>query len=128
MPHKYLLGSDVDKGLDDERGGLMKRLMKLNKACEYLDKSEPNFNETVRPYITEIPDGRCVKFDRLDLDTWVDQYKAANGRPGKEIQIWQKEPQASEKKATSGTLRKSSPVNSFDKALENRNLTKRSAI
>ena len=106
----------------------MQRFMKLKNACKYLDKSEPNFNKTVRPYIPEIRDGRCVKFDRLDLDAYADHYKAANGRPGKEIQTWQKEPQVSEKKATSGTLRKSSPDSSFDKALANRNLNKQRGI
>ena len=109
-------------------GGPMQRFMKLNKACEYLAKSEPNFNETVRPYVTEIPDGRCIKFDRPDLDVWADQYKAANGRPGKEIHSWQKEPQVSERKVTSGTLRKSSSASSFDKALEKRSLIKQNGI
>lgn len=102
----------------------MQRFLKLKKAALYLDKSVPNFNKTVRPFITEISDGRCVKFDIIDLDAIADQNKAANGRPGKEIQKWQKEPQVSERKATSGTLKKSSPVNSFEKALVNRNSTK----
>ena len=49
------------------------RWLKVSAACKYLDKSEPNFNETVRPYLTVIPDGRCVKFDIVDLDAWADE-------------------------------------------------------
>ena len=107
----------------------MQRLMKLKKACEYLDKSEPNFNKTVRPYITEIKDGRCVKFDKLDLDAWADQNKAANGKPGKlqDERSWQNPPPAFEKKAKSGTLIKQSPAGSFEKALEKRSSTRPSA-
>ena len=99
----------------------MQRFMKLNKACQYLDKSEPNFNETVRPFITEIRDGRCVKFDRLDLDAWADQYKAANGRPGKPMEETQcqNQPQASEKEKVSGISKKLSPASQFTKALAN---------
>ena len=104
------------------------RWLKLAGACKYLDKSEPNFNETVRPYLTVIPDGRCVKFDIVDLDAWADEYKRANGKPAKEELLWQKEPQVLERKATSGILKKLSAVSSFDKALEKRNLSKQSAI
>jgi hypothetical protein len=39
------------------------------------------FNEEVRPFIAEIPIGRQgVAFDRLELDSWVDEYIARNGR------------------------------------------------
>jgi hypothetical protein len=104
------------------------RLIRQTRAPDYLDMSEPEFNKIVRPYVTEIRKGRAVYFDRLDLDDWVEQFKAANGRPGKEKEQWQKEHQALERKAQSGTLKKSSPVSSFDKALENRSLNRQSGI
>jgi hypothetical protein len=41
------------------------------------------FNSDVRPYVTEIPIGeQGIAFDRLELDRWVDDYVACNGRPG----------------------------------------------
>ena len=40
------------------------------------------FNSEVRPYLTIIPIGeQGIAFDRLELDDWVEQYKARNGRP-----------------------------------------------
>lgn len=105
----------------------MKRLIKLCRAREYLDMSEPEFNKKVRPFVTEIKDGRVIKFDIIDLDAWVEHYKAANGRPAQEETTWQKEPQALEKREKSGTSKKLSPVSSFGSALEKRNSKRQSA-
>ena len=49
------------------------------------------FNAEVRPHLTEIPIGKQgIGFDRLELDAWVDDYKARNGRPGrsKGVKSW----------------------------------------
>jgi hypothetical protein len=49
------------------------------------------FNLEVRPHLTEIPIGRQgIGFDRLELDAWVDEYKARNGRPkvSKGVTTW----------------------------------------
>jgi hypothetical protein len=42
------------------------------------------FNAEVRPLLTEFPIGKqVVGFDRLELDAWVDEYVARNGRPAR---------------------------------------------
>ena len=47
-----------------------------------MDKNR--FNREVRPCLTVIPIGsQGVVFDRLDLDAWVEEYKATHGRPGR---------------------------------------------
>lgn len=48
------------------------------------------FNIEVRPYLAEIPIGRQgIGFDRLELDRWVDDYVARNGRPGRKgVKPW----------------------------------------
>ena len=111
------------------KGHIQPRVIRAGQASIYLGVSEPYFNEHVRPFVTEVRDGpKIVSFDRLDLDAWWEHHKAANGRPAQENLAWQKEPQVLERKVKSGTLKKSSPVSSFDKALEKRNSTKQSAI
>ena len=105
------------------------RVIRVSDAPKYLAMSLPYFNEKVRPYLVEDIDSSRMKcFDRLDLDAWWEHHKAANGTPAKENQSWQKEPQVLERKVKSGTLKKSSPVSSFDKALEKRNLSKQNGI
>jgi hypothetical protein len=81
------------------------RLIRQVDAPSYLGFSEPEFNKRVRPFVTEIKTGRMVSYDRLDLDAWADEYKRANGRPGKEI-LWQNVPPASERRATFGKSKK----------------------
>jgi hypothetical protein len=98
----------------------MKRLIRQAEAPGYLSFSEPTFNELVRPFVPEIRQGRMVLYDILDLDKWVEEFKLKNGKR-LEGHSWQNIPQAYEKKAKSGTSKKSSGVNSFAKALENRN-------
>jgi hypothetical protein len=49
------------------------------------------FNAEVRPYLTEFSIGKQgVGFDRLELDAWVDDYVARNGRPAraKGVKSW----------------------------------------
>ena len=87
------------------------RVLNAKTAAHYLGMSQSNFNEKVRPFVTEVPEAaNKISFDRLDLDNWWEQHKQANGKPAKENLLWQKEPQVLERKVKSGTLRKSSPV------------------
>ena len=40
------------------------------------------FDRQARPYLNDIPIGKQgVVFGRIELDTWADRHKAANGRP-----------------------------------------------
>ena len=55
----------------------------MRDAPFYLGMDKNRFNAEVRPYVVEIRMGKQgVALDRFDLDAWVDQYKARNGRPG----------------------------------------------
>ena len=94
------------------------RLLNLKQSRKYIGCSQAVFNTKVRPFVTITDMG----IDRLDLDTWIDQYKQANGKPAQELNTWLKEHQGFGSAAKSGTLRKSSPVSLFDKALEKRSL------
>ena len=50
----------------------------------YLGMDRNRFNAEVRPHLTEIPIGKQgIGFDRLELDAWVDEYVARNGRPAR---------------------------------------------
>jgi len=58
------------------------RLLRLRDAPRYLGMDKNRFNREVRPRVTVIPIGsQGVAFDRLELDSWVDEYKRGNGRP-----------------------------------------------
>src|SRR6056297_4082100 len=60
------------------------RLVRFRDAPAYLGMDRNRFNTEVRPGLTEIPIGRQgIAFDRLELDAWVEDYKARNGRPGR---------------------------------------------
>ena len=62
---------------------VLPRLIRFRDAPRYLGMDRNRFNAEVRGCVTEIPIGaQGVAFDRLELDAWVDQYKARNGRPG----------------------------------------------
>jgi hypothetical protein len=61
------------------------RLIRLKDAPRYLGRDLNRFNAEVRPQLTEIPIGKQGRaFDRLVSDAWADQYRARNGRPGKQ--------------------------------------------
>ena len=67
----------------------MPRVIRAKDAPYYLGMDRNRFNAEVRPYLTELPIGvQGVGFDRLELDDWVDQYTARNGRPGKGVTAW----------------------------------------
>lgn len=52
------------------------RVIRLKNAPQYLGMDIHRFNAEVRPHVTEVRIGtQGVGFDRLDLDSWFDQYK-----------------------------------------------------
>src|SRR5271157_987248 len=64
---------------------LLPRVIRLRDAAAYLGMDKNRFDREVRPSLTEFPIGdQGVGFDRLDLDNWFEEYKARNGRPGKQ--------------------------------------------
>ena len=68
---------------DDHRDrAILPRLIRLRDAPAYLGMDRNRFNAEVRPGLTEVPIGaQGIAFDRLELDAWVDDYVARNGRP-----------------------------------------------
>jgi hypothetical protein len=60
---------------------LLPRFIRLRDAPAYLGMDKNRFNrDVVRPHLCRIPIGRQgVAFDRVDLDTWADDYKCRNG-------------------------------------------------
>jgi predicted DNA-binding transcriptional regulator AlpA len=60
------------------------RLIRLRDAPFYLGMDRNRFNAEIRPFLTQIPIGeQGIAFDRLELDTWVEQYKSRNGHRGR---------------------------------------------
>lgn len=60
------------------------RIIRFRDAPTYLGMDRNRFNVEVRPHLTELPIGaQGVGFDRLELDAWVDEYIARNGRPAR---------------------------------------------
>jgi hypothetical protein len=67
------------------------RIIRFRDAPRYLGMDRNRFNREVRPSLTEIPIGKQgIGFDRLELDAWVDDYVARNGRPrrSKGVESW----------------------------------------
>ncbi len=99
------------------------KVIRLKDAHKYLGMDKNRFSSEVRPFVTEIPIGsQGVGFDRLDLDRWFDEYKACNGRPGKQKGVnkpWRKKRcQGSSSAARHGTSKSDSEEAEFEKALE----------
>jgi hypothetical protein len=60
------------------------RVIRFRDASRYVGMDRYRFNSEVRPFLTEIPIGtQGIGFDRLELDAWVDEYFARNGRPAR---------------------------------------------
>jgi len=96
-----------------------------------MDKNR--FDREVRPSLTEFPIGeQGVGFDRLDLDNWFDEYKARNGRPGKQKgvnKLWdEKESPVSLTVKGYGTSTKLSEEDAFAKALAKTKSRERKSI
>lgn len=103
--------------------GVLPRLLRFRDAPGYLGMDRNRFNAEVRPFVTEIRIGsQGIAFDRLELDAWVDQYKARNERPCSDLgdELWDvKARQASAKGGVSGTSKsRSRAMADFTKALE----------
>jgi hypothetical protein len=99
------------------------RFIRLRDAPSYLGMDKNRFNRDVRPHLCAIPIGtQGIAFDRIDLDTWADQYKNRNGRPAAQSQRskpWEtKERQVSKSVVASGTSTRSFEEDAFAKALE----------
>ena len=63
---------------------LQPRIVRFRDAPSYLGMDRNRFNAEVRQHVTEIPIGtQGIGFDRLELDAWVDDYVARNGRPAR---------------------------------------------
>jgi len=97
------------------------RLIRFRYVPDYLGMDRNRFNQEVRPHLTEIPIGKQgIAFDRLEVDLWVDEYKARHGR--KQTQgaaKWdKKEHQDLESEEESGILKSKSSVKKFTRALE----------
>ena len=56
----------------------MKRLLTLTEAASYLGMSVRKFQD-VKPSLPVPMPGRMLRYDRLDLDTWVERQKQAGG-------------------------------------------------
>src|SRR5262245_64448194 len=68
---------------------IVPRIIRSRDAPGYVGMDRNRFSAEVRPHLTEVPIGKQgVGFDRLELDAWVDQYIARNGRPPKGGRIW----------------------------------------
>ena len=62
----------------------MPRVLRFRDAPAYLGMDRNRFNAEVRPWVTEIPIGKQgVAFDCLELEAWVEDYIARNGRPAR---------------------------------------------
>jgi hypothetical protein len=102
---------------------LLPRFIRLRDAPSYLGMDKNRFNRDFRPHLCRIPIGRQgVAFDRVDLDTWADDYKSRNGRPAAQSQrnkpLETRERQVSKNVTVSGTSIRGSEEHAFAKALE----------
>ena len=107
-----------------------RRILRFKDAPGYVGMDRNRFNVEVRPHLTEIPIGKQgIGFDRLELDAWVDEYIARNGRPGRQkgVATWDaNEYRVSPAGEGSGTSTSMSSGNEFAKALAHLNSRKRS--
>src|SRR5580658_7213019 len=99
------------------------RFIRLRDAPSYLGMDKNRFNREVRPLLAVIPIGtQGIAFDRLDLDSWADDYKSRNGHPAAQPErekLWEtKERRVSPNAEGSGTSISSSEEHAFAKALE----------
>ena len=96
------------------------RFIRLKDAPSYLAMDKNRFNVEVRPFLISIPIGiQGIAFDRLDLDTWAEQYKRCNGCPSnRRIPLWDTEKcKALSDMGRTGTSTKKSSAEEFAKVL-----------
>ena len=99
---------------------MIPRIIRVRDASGYLGMDRNRFNAEVRPYMTEIPIGKQgIGFDRLELDAWVDEYVARNGRPAraKGVSTWDATREVSSSGAGSGISTNVSSGGEFARAL-----------
>ncbi|MFY0609934.1 MAG: hypothetical protein JXQ99_00295 [Hyphomicrobiaceae bacterium] len=99
----------------------MPRIIRLRDAPGYLGMDRNRFNAEVRPFVTEVPIGaQGIGFDRLELDAWVGEYIARNGRPARKgAHSWDAgKPRGSSSGMGPGTSTNASVGGEFAKALE----------
>lgn len=99
---------------------MLPRLIRLRDAPAYLGMDKNRFNEEVRPSLIAIPiGGHGIAFDRIDLDAWVDHYKACSGRPAERRELWDENAyQDWSKEAKPGISEKELTDSGFAKALD----------
>jgi hypothetical protein len=106
-----------------EPSAFLPRFIRLRDAPSYLGMDKNRFNRDVRPLLDVIPIGtQGIAFDRLDLDSWADDYKSRNGHPAAQPErekLWEtKERRVSPNAVGFGTSINSSEEHAFAKALE----------
>jgi hypothetical protein len=106
-----------------ESAPFLPRFIRLRDAPSYLGMDKNRFNRDVRPLLAAIPIGtQGIPFDRLDLDSWADDYKSRNGHPA--AQPEREKPWETEKRRVSpnavgsGISTSSSEEHAFARALE----------
>ncbi len=110
---------------------VLPRLIRFRDAPRYLGMDRNRFNAEVRPVLTEVSIGKQgIAFDRLELDAWVDDYLARNGRPAqKGATAWDANGYpASKCEASSCISTNASAGGEFAKALERIGLKKPSKL
>ena len=112
---------------------LLPRFIRLRDAPSYLGMDKNRFNREVRPLLAVIPIGtQGIAFDRLDLDSWADDYKSRNGHPAAQPErekLWEtKERRVSPNAEGSGTSISSSEERAFARALEQATSSKPKSI
>ena len=127
-PRRLIVGDAMDENRPRQPPPLP-RLIRFRDAPRYLGMDRNRFNAEVRPLVTEVSIGKQgIAFDRLELDTWVDDYLACNGRPGrsKGVTSWDaNETPASRGGQDVGSSTSTSAAGVFARALEQLNLKKR---
>lgn len=81
--HKKLSPGEIVQLLNrgyDMKTDVEPRILTREQSAQYLGIGTTMFDSEVRPHITEIPFGSCVRFDKVDLDDWLMNHKERNGR------------------------------------------------
>jgi hypothetical protein len=108
------------------------RIVRFRDAPTYCGMDRNRFNAEARPFLTTIPIGKQgIGFDRHELDAWVDDYVARNGRPAQQkgVPTWDaNEYQASSCETVSGISTSASSGGEFAKALAQLSSKKQNAI
>jgi hypothetical protein len=96
------------------------KIIRLKDATTYSGMDINKFNKDVRPHVREFSIGtQGIGFDRLELDTALEEYMRRNERPKENKKLWvAKERQDSTYVRAPGKSTKLSKESAFAKALE----------